>query len=552
MRLFEGAKVQLYLPGARRVAGFLLVGLLAGCSGGSGGDAATRTEISTNAIAFSAAGPAAETPAAQMFTVTFGGDIAHLAVVHSGDAIASATSVMNGRTAQITVVPAAPGQIGPGPFVGAVAVTGYTCADATCSKLSAGSTSTVSVNYQVSPTIQLVAPYVATAGAPNTVLIRGVGFRAFNVTGVRFGDTAATEIAINQSGTELLATHPALAAGTYTVQLDATNHQGAIPSTVALLVQDPVAYAATTLPLVPGTTNVRSLAYDAERSALLMVTDTAPSNPIVRYAYANGAWGAPTQVAGGFLDAALSADGRQLYGITATTLVPTDPVTLALGTAVTAPSLAENSALKNVVVGNDNRGLVTTSLPSSGATQGYFYDPPSAALILNGTALNNATPAMSAAGSGAIVVQGDPTLTTDVAFYIYSTSNNSLTASAAAALRQNSVPPVVDRSFSRFVLNGTRVYDSNQNFLGTLASTSQAVAISPNGTRAYAYDSTAGGIVVYDISADRDEAAYDPLGAVTPLAGDPGTGVRMIIAPDGATLFLAGSAQIVVQPTPAQ
>jgi hypothetical protein len=51
---------------------------------------------------------------------------------------------------------------------------------------------------------------------------------------------------------------------------------------------------------------------------------------------------------------------------------------------------------------------------------------------------------------------------------------------------------------------------------------------------------------------DRDEAEYAALGAVTPLAGDPGSGVRMTITPDGGTLFLAGSTQIVVQPTPAQ
>src|SRR5690606_30408882 len=134
----------------------MLIGLLAGCSGGSGGDDATRTEISTNEIRFRASGPSAGTPAAQEFTVTFGEDIAHLAVVHNGDAIASATSVLNGRTARVTVVPAEPSSIGPGPFAGAVAVTGYTCADATCSRMSAGSTATVTVDYQISPAVQAV------------------------------------------------------------------------------------------------------------------------------------------------------------------------------------------------------------------------------------------------------------------------------------------------------------------------------------------------------------------------------------------------------------
>src|SRR5688572_7391863 len=163
MRLFLGEKVH-YLPGARRVAGLLLFGLLTGCGGGGGGDDDAPVQISIDAITFSAAGPSAETPAAQTFTATFGDDVVQLSVVHSGDAIASATSVLNGRTGQITVVPATPSIVGPGGFVGAVAVTGYTCADTTCSRLAAGSTATVPVSYQVSPVIQGVAPYVATAG----------------------------------------------------------------------------------------------------------------------------------------------------------------------------------------------------------------------------------------------------------------------------------------------------------------------------------------------------------------------------------------------------
>ena len=89
------------------------------------------------------------------------------------------------------------------------------------------------------------------------------------------------------------------------------------------------------------------------------------------------------------------------------------------------------------------------------------------------------------------------------------------------------------------------------SLFGTLPDTTTAVVMKPNGTRAYTYDPTAGGIVIYDICVDRDEAAYVALGAATPLVGDPGSGVSMIISPDGGTLFLAGSAQIVVQPTPA-
>jgi hypothetical protein len=252
----------------------------------------------------------------------------------------------------------------------------------------------------------------------------------------------------------------------------------------------------------------------------------------------------------GFLDAALSADGTQLFAITQTDVRPVDAVTLALGTSVAAPSLTTDSFLKNIVVGYDNRSLITTSLTTSGNTQGYIYDPPSGVIALNGIALNNATPTMSASGAGAVLSQGDPSLTSDVPVYVYATATNALNA-APVSLRQNAVPPAVNRAFNRAVLNGTKVYDGNFALLGTLPDTTAAVALKSDGSRAYAFDTAAGGILVYDISADVDEAAYTALGPVTPLAGDPGTGLRMAITPDNGTLFVAGSLRIAVQPTPA-
>lgn len=525
-----------------------MMALLAGCSGGGGGDESTRTEISTNAMSFSAAAPDAPTPASQLFTATFGTDIAHVAVVHSGAAIGSVTSALNGRTATVTVDPVAPASVGPGTYVGAVAVTGYTCADATCSRLAAGTTSTVSISYQVSPVVQLVAPYVATSGVADEVVIRGVGLASFSVTGVQFGDTAATANAI-VSPTEIRATHPALAAGTYTVRITASNHQGEIPSTATLLVLDPTAYAAATLAYPTAPSAVRRLIYDAERRALLVVTD-AGGGSIVRYPYTGTAWDTPIEANVGLRDVALSAKGTNLYGINSTSFVPVDPVSLAAGTAVAAPSLTTDAFLKNIVVGNDDIGVVTTGINTSTSTSAYFYSPLTNALAQTGTTLNNATPAMSANGTFAFLIQGDPSLTSDVAGARYVTSGNAF-SSSAISLRQTAVPPAISRPANRLVLNGVRVYDGAEALLGTLPDTTAAVVLKPDGTRAYAYDPTAGGILVYDISVDRDEAAYAALGAVVPLAGDPGSGVRMTISPDGGTLFLAGSTQIVVQPTPA-
>jgi len=524
--------------------------LLAGCSGGGGGDESTRTEISTNAIGFNAVVTDTATPTTQVFTATFGSDIAHLAVVHSGAAVADVTSTMNGRTATVTVSATAPGTIGPGSFVGAVALTGYTCADATCSKLAAGETSTVSVNYQVSPIVQLVTPYAETAGVADEVVIRGLGLTSFNVTGVRFGDVAATAIAIpSGSTTEIRATHPALPAGSYPVRLVASNHQGDIPTTATLVVVDPVTYAATTLPYPVEATLVRGLVYDAERRSVLVVNNTG-SGTVIRYPYNGTAWGTPISRIADYRDVALSTKGTTLYGITPTTFVPLDPVTLVAGTAVAAPNLAANAFLKNIVVGNDDVALITTGIDASASTSVYFYFSLSNTVVQGGSGFNNATPAMAANGSGAYLIQGDPSLTADVQAAKYSTASNSI-GSAVTSLRQNTIAPAISRTATRLVLNGTRVYDAAEAFLGTLPATTAAVALKADGSRAYTYDPTAGGILVFDVSVDRDEAAYAALGAVVPVAGDPGANPKMILSPDGRTLFLAGGTQLVVQPTPA-
>jgi hypothetical protein len=168
------------------------------------------------------------------------------------------------------------------------------------------------------------------------------------------------------------------------------------------------------------------------------------------------------------------------------------------------------------------------------------------------SAFNNATPVMAANGTIAYMTQSDASFTADVGVGRYVVAGNAFSTSSAVLTRQNAVLPALSRTANRLVVNGVRVYDGTEDLFGLLASTTTAVALKSDGTRAYAYDATLGGIVTYDISADRGgEVAHPSLGPVVPLAGDPGTNVRMTISPDGRTLFLAGSTQIVVQPTPA-
>jgi hypothetical protein len=539
-----------HLPGFRRVAGVLLSVSLAACSGGGGGagEASRRTDISTSTMAFRAASPAAATPAPQVVTATFGADVANVAVIHTGTAIANVTSVLNGRTAQITIEPRAPAQAGAGALTGTVAITGYFCADANCTRVEAGNSQTVNVSYQISPVVNFVAPYVGVAGVSTTATLRGAGFLGFAIRGVTFGTTAATATTV-VSDTELLTTFPALAAGTYPVQLDIPTHEGAVPSTATMVVVAPPAYAAQALTYPTAITAVRSLVYDAERAALLVGTD-AGDGTILRYPYTAGTWGAPASVAVGQLqDTTLSINGAQLLAATRTGITPVDPTALTLGTAVAAPAPTADSFVKNVAITNTNTAIVTTGVARSESTKVYAYNVDPATFVESGTLLNNATPGAPRNGGIVMLITGDPSLTTAPSMFAYSATTNAIGATTIA-LNQNSIAPVLDRDGTRLALNGLNVYGGDFAFLGTLPATTLAVAFKPDGTRAYTYDSAAGTVLTFDTSVTRSGAALPQVGAAVPLAANPGAGVKMTISPDGGTLFFAGATQIVIQPTP--
>src|SRR5262249_35244710 len=135
--------------------------------------------------------------------------------------------------------------------------------------------------------------------------------------------------------------------------------------------------------------------------------------------------------------------------------------------------------------------------------------------------------------------------------YAFSASSEQLSSYLSLSLNQNTVPPVLSRGATRVALNGVSVYD-NTVLLGTLPTTTLALAFRPDGARAYTYDSAAGAILTYDTpTAVTDGGAFTQVGTATPVPGAPGNGARMTISLDGSTLFLAGSTQAMVMPAPA-
>lgn len=542
--------MQFEFPGARRVVGALALLFLCACSGGDDGDSPRQINLSSTALSFSANAPDAATPASQVVTATFSEGIANLTALHTGPAIERVDVAVNGTSAQITVVPAATSALGAGLFNGTVAVTAYFCGDPACTRLEAGATQTINTSYQISPVIDQVAPKVAIAGTPSTVLIRGNGFTGFAIRSVNFGTTAATSLPAEPNPTEIQAVHPALPAGSYPISIDVPSHTGPITSTATLVVVDPIVHTAQALAWPSAVTTVYALEYDALRSGVVAATD-AGGGQIVRHTYTSGAWQAPATVAlPNLRDIAFSTDAAQLLAISTTALTPVNAATLALGTAIEAPSLVANSYLKTIAVLNTNIALITTGIAESTATPIYSYVVRTGQLAQGTGTLNNATARGSANGASIGFVQGDPSLTTPPPFFVA----NALTGAVnqnAISINQNGIAPAFDRDATRFILNGNRVFNSAGTFLGTLPDTTAAVVLRPDGTRVYAFDTAANGILVYDISETKNGEAYTALGAATALIAAPGSSIKMTISPDANTLFIAGSNQLVVQPVPA-
>ncbi len=358
-----------HFHGARRLAGVALLLSLGACSGSGGDDSQTSREIvvSPQALSFAVPTPEAPTPAPQIITATFREGVANLSVLNSGLGIASITTAVSGTSAQITVTPEVPASLGPGTYNSTIAITAHFCADAACSRLEAGGSQTVTTTYQISPVLAYVAPAIAVTGIPDTAVIRGIGFESYAIAGVKFGDVAATSMTI-VSNSEIRATYPALAAGTYPISLDVPSEPGVFAGAPVLTAIDPVNYAALALPWPAPVTAVRALVYDAQRGAVLTVTD-AGGGELLRYPYAGGAWG-PAATAGlaNLQDAALSTNGSQLLALTTTQVVPIDPATLVPGAPVAAPSLPDGNFLKNLAVTNVDFAIITTGVAGSAAT----------------------------------------------------------------------------------------------------------------------------------------------------------------------------------------
>ena len=408
------------------------------------------------------------------------------------------------------------------------------------------------------PMVNFVSPYVVPAGVPGDVIIRGHGFaRLTNTLVVQLNGTPITASVV--SDTEIQATVPgSLAAGAYAISVS----DGGTPlpnrGALKLLLINPPAYTGQTIArATPSPSQPSNLIYDAERQALLLIDGSA--NRIERYAYdtAGGTWTAPISISvganGGNPRIALSPDGTEVLKTSGsgTVLHWVNPLTLAPLGQVDASSLLGAGSLNMIAFGNDG-GAIGNASSASGIYL-YRYDMPTRTFtpVSSQPHMLNRLIVASADGDTLVMPSVDPANTQP---FTYDASEGTVTGRSGAASSFN--PVAVNRTGSRIILvnnfgaNPITVYNESFNALGSLPNGANGWVLTPHAHVAYAYYPAGSVVRKFDLDATPVNGIFPEIGSGTAVASPGTSSTEMTISPDGGTLFLAGTANVIVLPAP--
>jgi hypothetical protein len=396
------------------------------------------------------------------------------------------------------------------------------------------------------PSVNFVAPYVVPAGNGGNVIIRGHGFSALNPgsLAVQFNSTPAVSATV-VSDTEIRATYPSLAAGSYSISV--SSGATLIPSRTALklVVIDRPPFPLTTITRPATAGRPANLIYDAERHALLF-TDAA-NGRILRYALSGSGDTTADFSPVGFI--ALSPDGAELIriGYSAGQLQRLDPVTLAVLSSVTTSGPVWSAAFAN------DGGLIGSCSIGGGRLCRYDVLTRTIAPISFQSHMWNRQ-AFASADGNFLVLPYSSTDSGDTRLYTYEASSGALTARAPTTIA--SFPQAFAGTGSTSA-NGSRsilynagsptkiaIYDAQFNVLGTLPDGATPFVISPDGNSAYAYNAVEGRVRKFSTSDGVPEVGGS---VVAPANTDM---AEMTISPDGRTLFLVGQTSVVIAPAP--
>jgi hypothetical protein len=333
-----------------------------------------------------------------------------------------------------------------------------------------------------------------------------------------------------------------------------------------MVVVDPLDVAASTLEYAADgrVRHVTDLHFDAERRALVLVVQypaiTTPvpefATQVLRFQYfGGGAWSPPSVLGMAVLSSlALRSDGAgwmatvlrsQVAGAMTNDIVMCTPTLVGVGGCTTElRGSPGNARWTQIGMTNDNQPLVV----AAGELLRYSIANRTMSSVATGVAVDGQ---MAVSRDGQVVVLGSGAAVQPLKVTTAGSTVMTPMPTVTAAVTRLSMA----RGPGRALVNGRRVIDPLVfTELASLPATTLGGVLNDAGTRAYTFDAN-GTIRTFDVSAAQFSGVFPEIGAGIVPAGDPGAAIdgselRMTISPDGRTLFLAGSARIVVQPLP--
>ena len=420
-----------------------------------------------------------------------------------------------------------------------------------------GRTANVAVTYvRRAPRVTFVAPYVGLTNTAGQVIIRGSGFNAISTQKVKFGATDAMSQTVN-SDTQITASYPALAAGTYPVFVE--NSTGTQFTRASLVIVDAPAFADEA---VTRSGVALDLIHDPERQAIYVAN---VNGSIDRYRYLTGTWNNADSLAvpdlRGF---ALTPDGKEIIAINKQQVLHIDPVTLTLSDTVDGPVPAGERTffeLEHIAIANNGVAVIASVSPTtSGAGDPiYAYDvlsKTSSQLPFDFFGLSDGVVAAAGDGSRVIAVgqAGSPPAGTH--YYDALTASFNLARPGGIALLLNGSFTLVNKDASKFLHGFTSVYSGAFSLLGDLpgvdpgGSSFNLPAFSPVGDFIYTYSVHSQAIRKFDLASPDGSGGFTQVGGSTAPFSTPLNTQAIRVSFDGGKLFMADDAKLVVQAAP--
>ena len=391
------------------------------------------------------------------------------------------------------------------------------------------------------PRVRFVAPYIALANHPTTLIVRGKNLDASGpLVKLNIGATQAGPVAAD-SDTQVTVQVPALPAGRYPVSVEGSNCSEA---ELVVLAPPALGYHA-----ISTAGRRERLLWDAERQTIYAVNRT--DQRIERYRYSAPDWTtlAPFAVPD-LTDIALAPNGRSLLvsspGALSEVQLDEEPLVAVLRAVNPDPSTA---AFDTLNMTNDGSVFVVTSSHYSGFGVSYLYDMNDGSLARNVDGdLSSGFAGVSADGSR--VYAGSNAVSPAQPVKIFDAfSHDIVEAAPAYDLRSVSA----SSNASRVILQDVDVYTRDLSLLGHLPPNAGALA-SFDSSRAFVFGESGAGaqLVVHDLNAPLGVGDVYPLVKEidVPDSFSVASGARIAFTgtPDDSVVFVSGDNNILVVP----